>query len=279
MNEIKKSIDTGLCDMNISPERMVKNIQEGNRNYRSRGVRRFGGAVAAALCLVLFGTAAYAAGTYIYSQIKVNHETMPELEPMEVVPVQEVEGNVTEYGYVEKSYGTIAELEKELGISLLGTELAGNPYMRIDYQKIGDGYHMVNVREYIIGDLIDIRDWDKSENSGELEGNDDKYIWTVGEIYKSPVNLEVEIISDPSQQELDTEYLGYFEYVKTITADQGYTVNILQDSVDENDPVLQEERYRPQVCAIFVSDGVRYTLKGRVPVETMVDIVNSMRYL
>ena len=40
---------------------------------------------------------------------------------------------------------------------------------------------------------------------------------------------------------------------------------------NENEGVVSEK------IAVFVSDGVRYTLKGRVSVETMKAIVDSMK--
>ena len=39
-----------------------------------------------------------------------------------------------------------------------------------------------------------------------------------------------------------------------------------------------ENNYVSEKCAIFVADGVRYTLCGRTSMETIKEIVDSMEY-
>lgn len=90
------------------------------------------------------------------------------------------------------------------------------------------------------------------------------------------INLTIEIISHEEQQTLDTEYLGYFQYVETYTSNQGYTINLLQDTID-NRAEIDAYAYRPQVKAIFVAQGLRYTLTGRIPVEEMKTLVETMQ--
>ena len=55
---------------------------------------------------------------------------------------------------------------------------------------------------------------------------------------------------------------------------QGYKVNLIQDNNGDeklNEGVVSEK------IAVFVSDGIRYTLKGRVSVDTMKTIVDTMK--
>lgn len=280
MNNIKKCIDSGLGGMKLSSDFIYQVETRGNSKKMSYNTiyRMRYSAVAAVLCIILFGTVAFAAGTLIYSKIKVNQEDLPDLEPMEVVSLQSVEGTVTEYGDIEKTYGSMEELERDLGIKILGTDFAtDNPYTKIFYKKIGDGYNVISIREYILGDLTNFREWNGVNVDSTVEGNDEWYAWTQGCIYKSPVNLKIEIISDPAQQELDTEYMGYYKYVETFTSEQGYTVNVLQDTIEEEQQTTISEAYTQQTQMVFVADGIRYTLSGRVPVETMKEIVDSMK--
>ena len=92
------------------------------------------------------------------------------------------------------------------------------------------------------------------------------YSWLSGEIYQTPIDLKIEIISDSSQQYFDSEYLGEYKYVNTITSKDGYKVNLLESkSIGKN-----------KVCAIFVANGIRYTLSGHIEIDTMINIINSM---
>lgn len=280
MNRIKDCIDNGLSDMKLTPDFLERadSYQRTNKSSSHMTHRARYSAAAAILSVVLFGTVAFAAGSLLYSKIKVNQKTIPDLEPMEVVAVKEVDGDITEYGDVEKEYTSVGEAETDLGVHLLDTELAAdNEYTKVFYSKIGDGYHVLDVQECIMGDLSNIREWNESVIDNTVEGNDEWYAWTQGSIYKSPIDLKVEIISDPAQQELDTEYMGYFKYVETFVSEQGYTVNVLQDTVEEDDLDAMSEIYVPQTQMVFVADGIRYTLKGRVPSGTMKEVVNSMK--
>ena len=164
-----------------------------------------------------------------------------------------------------------------MGIKLLDTDLASeNPFAKISYRKLGEGYHVIDIQEYILGDVTDIREWKGEPIDNTREGNDEWYVWTQGAVYKTPVDLKIEIISDPSQQELDTEYMGCYKYVETFTSQQGYTVNVLRDTIAEEQTALPEG-YTPQTLMIFAAEGIRYTLEGRIPPETMKEIVSSMK--
>ena len=71
----------------------------------------------------------------------------------------------------------------------------------------------------------------------------------------------------------DRDYLGLYEFVESYTSDQGYMVNILQGTVIEEDL----ENYVPEKVAVFVADGIRYSLKGRVSLDTLKSIINTMK--
>lgn len=51
--------------------------------------------------------------------------------------------------------------------------------------------------------------------------------------------------------------------------------DILKDTIEPTQNV-DTTRYREQYKAVFVSDGIRYILSGRVSLDTMKDILNSL---
>ena len=71
----------------------------------------------------------------------------------------------------------------------------------------------------------------------------------------------------------DTDYLGLYEFVECYTSAQGYIVNIVQDTTLEKDL----ENYISEKAAIFVADGIRYSLKGRVSIDVIKNAVSTMK--
>lgn len=51
-------------------------------------------------------------------------------------------------------------------------------------------------------------------------------------------------------------------------------MNLVEDMTDEG----RTKNYISEKSAIFVVDGVRYTLKGRTSLENIKKIVDTMRY-
>lgn len=273
MNEIKKCIDNELRNIKLSPDFITRITEQEKPQAQIRQpIRKMNySAATVLLCILLLGTSALAAGSLLYSRISVNQQQIPDLEPMEIIPLQPVDGT-------KRTFSSMEELENELGIKLLGSNLAAeNPYIKIFYTKTGDGYNAIDIQEYLTGDLANIREWNGENNTSTTEGNDEWYAWTQGNIYKSPIDLNIVILSDPSQPELDTEYMGYFQYVETFTADQGYTVNVLQDTVDEDQLTNMPEDFIPQTRMVFVAGGIQYTLQGHVPIEIMKEVIDSMK--
>ena len=66
--------------------------------------------------------------------------------------------------------------------------------------------------------------------------------------------------------------------IETFISEQGYTVNVLQDTVSEEQQARLPDDFVPITHVVFVADGIKYTLRGRVPVQAMKDIVNAMQY-
>ena len=283
MNEIKKGIDAGLSGMKVSAGFLSRAEFEEKRGKKYG--RWHSSAAAAALCCILLGTAAFGAVTLFKMNLTVNDEEIPELDAMSAVEVKQAVGEPNEDGYLKKEYSGLEELEGELGVTLLTSPLgAENPYVKVWYERVGDAFHIIHLDDYIMGDLEDVRplsqeEWDTLD--APAEGNDGAYIWTKGSEYKSPVDMRVQILSDPGQQDISMDFLGYYEYVKTITSEQGYKVNILRTSIETADLSEEEQKqieewYVPRVEAVFVANGMCYTLSGMVETETMEEIVNSL---
>ena len=119
-------------------------------------------------------------------------------------------------------------------------------------------YVMITMNNYIIGDTANFR---------YLE-EEDRYEYEHGKTYYSPVSLNIDLILSDEQLKngWDTDYLGMYESMEEYQSAQGYKVNLIQDNNGDeklNEGVVSEK------IAVFVSDGIRYTLKGRVSVDTM----------
>lgn len=134
----------------------------------------------------------------------------------------------------------------------------------MSYQNFGGEYQIVKAKAYLVGDLRDLVWQDEY----------DYYSWTAGTVYQTPVDLTLEWVSDEAQQPFDTDYLGYYAYADTFTSAGGHTVNLLVDTA----PGTAGSDLKPECAAVFVADGVRYTLSGHVTQQTMRAIVDSMSY-
>lgn len=53
------------------------------------------------------------------------------------------------------------------------------------------------------------------------------------------------------------------------TSAQGYKVNIIESGGEANS--------KTEKCAVLVADGIRYTLRGRVSIDTIKQIVDTLK--
>ena len=264
MDNVKEQINTELSMVTFTEE-MKANVRRHKKMARRRTGRKvspFKYAVAAAAVLLVCGTTAVAA-RYVVNELLVNGEKLPELDPMAIVQAEKVTGETEEGGTVYKDFSDYAALKAEFCPQLLDSELAaGNPYMQGTIQTDNTDYAILKVENYILGDTHDY----------QLVPGENWYQFESGTEYASPVSLEAALILSEEQMATgwNEEYLGMYEYVESYVSEQGYHVNVLQDTTDENVVTVSEK------CAVFVADGIQYTLKGRVPLETMKEIVNMM---
>ena len=147
-----------------------------------------------------------------------------------------------EIGDYRKEYDTYDALCEELGIKLLNSDLSkNNTLMMIQRKTDNENLEEIRISPYILGDISKIE---------KVEG-ENFYSW-------------------------EKDYLETFAFVESYQSKQGYLVNILQDTtIEEKD---RNMGYKSKCYAIFVADGIRYTLSGSIELEKMKELVDSMHY-
>ena len=193
------------------------------------------------LCFILGGTTVYA-GYVILNKININREMLPDLQPMKKKETKKLIADQDEIGDYRKEYDTYDALCEELGIKLLYSDLSkNNTLMMIQRKTDNENWEEIRISPYILGDLSKIE---------KVEG-ENFYSW-------------------------EKDYLGTFVFVESYQSKQGYLVNILQDTtIEEKD---RNMGYKSKCYAIFVADGIRYTLSGSIELEKMKELVDSMHY-
>ena len=252
---IKERIDTELNMIKVN-EKMKQNIE---KSLVRRNQHKFLKTVAASFAILMLGGTTVAAGYYFVNKISVNDEVLAELDEMHVVDIKKMEQPKDEFGTIEQDFKDYATIQEELGIDLLDTELAdNNDYLQGHITTDNKDYAMITMNNFIIGDTANFR---------YLE-EEDRYEYEHGKTYYSPVSLNIDLILSDEQLKngWDTDYLGMYESMEEYQSAQGYKVNLIQDNNGDeklNEGVVSEK------IAVFVSNGIRYTLKGRVSVDTM----------
>ena len=289
---MKDTIDRELECIVLSEE-MKSRIRKKAVSRRRDGVLKW--AVVFAAAVILGGTGA-AAGYRMLITHSVNGEVLPELDPMRVVEIHipegqpaafasaeqpaapapaeqpdsagqgELTGVPDEYGMIQKDYKDYRKIQEELGIHLLDTELsANNPYMQGHIMTDGSDFAMITVENYILGDT----------GRYQFLEEENRYAYESGNVFLSPISLTVRLILSEEQlnRGWDWEYLGMYRFAESYTSGQGYRVNLVERTLENGDTgnaVLENS-------AVFVADGVEYTLRGRVSMETMKGIVETMK--
>ncbi len=289
---MKDTIDRELECIVLSEE-MKSRIRKKAVSRRRDGVLKW--AVVFAAAVILGGTGA-AAGYRMLITHSVNGEVLPELDPMRVVEIHipegqpaafasaeqpaapapaeqpdsagqgELTGVPDEYGMIQKDYKDYRKIQEELGIHLLDTELsANNPYMQGHIMTDGNDFAVITVENYILGDT----------GRYQFLEEENRYAYESGNVFLSPISLTVRLILSEEQlnRGWDWEYLGMYRFAESYTSGQGYRVNLVERTLENGDTgnaVLEKS-------AVFVADGVEYTLRGRVSMETMKGIVETMK--
>lgn len=259
--EIKNEIDQEL-----SAVKMDSVLKENIRlNVEKRPRKKYFRIPAAVLAALVLCTMTAFAGYYVYNAIRVNDEVIPELDSMKVVKVGKIQGNKDEDGFITKEYESYDMVNEELGTILLDSKIAENQeYMKAVLDTDNKDYITIHVYNYIIGDVTEIK---------RISDYDYWYSFTPGEIYQSPISMDIDIILSEEQLKngMELDYLGMYQYQESYISQKGYKVNIISSDDEENVDNEKSEKY-----AVFVVDGIRYQIHGCVSTEKMKEIVDSM---
>ena len=254
-------------DKELNMIHMDENLKKRIRNSCSkRKSYKFLTSIAASLAIIILAGGTVFAGYYAGSRIMVNEEETPELAQMYAVDAESINGNIDEYGMSDKDYSDYESIKKEIGIPLLDTRLSqNNPYMCGHVMTDNIDFAIITVDNYILGDTSNYK----------YNSEEGRYFYNSGAEYTSPGSLSIDIMLSKDQEAngWTVDYLGMYQFVESYVSNQGYKVNILEDQTDEN-----VRDYVSEKCAVFVKDGIRYTLKGRIPLDSMKEIISSMEY-
>lgn len=233
-----------------------------NNNGRKKSTKKLTIALCMIVFAVVFSSTIYAV-KLVNEQSKVNELELPELDSMKITKqIKNGERNIKSQSTSRLNY---KQIQEQLGVSLLNSELSkDDKYMISDVETDNKDYAIIKCDNYILGDT--------SNYSYNEEGF---YSFDEGNLYKSPISLQADIILSETQLNnvWTTDYLGMYGFVEQFVSEQGYKVNLIEEKNDGNQP----QNFVSKKIAVFVADGIRYTLTGRTTVDNMKQIVNSMK--
>lgn len=263
---LKEKVDIELNELTFNNTMKNNVIKHGKRKKHS-SVMKYAAAFVA--IFILSGTTVFA-GYMLLNKMNLNETALPELDNMEIVAVSPLKTTADEYGMVNEIFTDYDIVRKEMGVDLLDSELAqNNVYMQGKIETDNKDFAIITVKNYILGDTSNYK----------YLPDEERYQYEHGQEYYSPISLSIDLILSEIQLKngWDTDYLGLYEYVETYTSEQGYKVNLIQDTIDKENVDVDDYDYISEKCAVFVADGVRYTLKGRTSIENMKMIVDTMK--
>ncbi|MDU5272307.1 MAG: hypothetical protein E6162_03790 [Finegoldia magna] len=233
-----------------------------NNNGRKKSTKKLTIALCMVIFAVVFSSTVYAV-KLVNEQSKVNELELPELDSMKITKqIKNIEKSIKPQSISKINY---KQIQEQLGVSLLNSELSkDDKYMISDVETDNKDYAIIKCDNYILGDT--------SNYSYNEEGF---YSFDEGNLYKSPISLQADIILSETQLNnvWTTDYLGMYGFVEQFVSEQGYKVNLIEEKNDGNQP----QDFVSKKTAIFVADGIRYTLTGKTTVDNMKQIVNSMK--
>ncbi|MDU7330229.1 MAG: hypothetical protein E7L18_01835 [Finegoldia magna] len=233
-----------------------------NYNGRRKSTKKLTIVLCMMVFAIVFSSTIYAV-KLVNEQSKVNELELPELDPMKITKqIKNGERNIKSQSISRENY---KQIQEQLGVSLLNSELSkDDKYMISDVETDNKDYAIIKCDNYILGDT--------SNYSYNDEGF---YSYEEGNLYKSPISIQADIILSETQLNnlWTTDYLGMYSFVEQFVSEQGYKVNLIEETIDGNQP----QNFVSKKIAVFVADGIRYTLTGRTTVDNMKQIVNSMK--
>lgn len=242
MMDFKSSIDMELKDICMSDALKQRIRKKATEKSMPKMIVRV---AAAFVILLMCGTTVFA-GYYMYNKVMVNEEVLPELDQMYSVKVNTQSFSIDENNRSILTFSDYQWVQDAMGIDLLDSELAATSVECIGtIETDKQDFAIITLENYILGDAAN-----------------------------QHIDLTVDIMLSQTQEEngWDVDYLGMYQFRESYVSQQGYRVNIVEDMTDEE----RVEDYVSEKCAIFVAEGIRYTLKGRTSVENIKAIVDTM---
>ncbi|MSB16819.1 hypothetical protein [Finegoldia magna] len=234
-----------------------------NNNGRKKSTKKLTIALCMVIFAIVFSSTVYAV-KLVNEQSKVNELELPELDSMKITKqIKNREKNIKPQSISRMNY---KQIQEQLGVSLLNSELSkDDKYMISDVETDNKDYAKIKCDNYILGDT----------SNYSYNEEDGFYSYDEGNLYKSPISLQADIILSETQLNnvWTTDYLGMYGFVEQFVSEQGYKVNLIEEKNDGNQP----QNFVSKKIAVFVADGIRYTLTGRTTVDNMKQIVNSMK--
>lgn len=233
-----------------------------NYNGRGKSTKKLTVILCMMVFAIVFSSTIYAV-KLVNEQSKVNELELPELDSMKVTnQIKNREKGIKPQSISRMNY---KQIQEQLGVSLLNSELSkDDKYMITDVETDNKDYAIIKCDNYILGDT--------SNYSYNDEGF---YSFDEGKLYKSPISIQADIVLSETQLNnlWTTDYLGMYKFTEQFVSEQGYKVNLIEETIDG----IQPQNFVSKKIAVFVADGIRYTLTGRTTVENMKQIVNSMK--
>ena len=233
-----------------------------NYNGRRKSTKKLTVILCMMVFAIVFSSTIYAV-KLVNEQTKVNELELPELDSMKVTnQIKNREKGIKPQSISRMNY---KQIQEQLGVSLLNSELSkDDKYMISDVETDNKDYAIIKCDNYILGDT--------SNYSYNEEGF---YSYDEGKLYKSPISIQADIVLSETQLNnlWTTDYLGMYKFTEQFVSEQGYKVNLIEETIDG----IQPQNFVSKKIAVFVADGIRYTLTGRTTVENMKQIVNSMK--
>ena len=233
-----------------------------NYNGRRKSTKKLTIVLCMMVFAIVFSSTVYAV-KLVNEQSKVNELELPELDSMKITKqIKNIEKSIKSQSISRMNY---KQIQEQLGVSLLNSELSkDDKYMITDVETDNKDYAIIKCDNYILGDT--------SNYSYNYEGF---YSFEEGKLYKSPISIQADIVLSETQLNnlWTTDYLGMYKFTEQFVSEQGYKVNLIEETIDG----IQPQNFVSKKIAVFVADGIRYTLTGRTTVDNMKQIVNSMK--
>ena len=259
---MKEQIDRELENIYMNEELKKKIRKKSNEKNFYKWINRI------AVCMVMFliGGITVFAGYQILNKMMVNETVLPELDQMYNITHRHISGETDEYGMVNKVINDYQKIQDILGITLLNSKISEkNNYMQGMLMTDKKDFAIITIKNYIIGDVSEFCYNEENDN----------FSYEHGKEFYSPITLKVEIILSQEQMKngWDIDYLGQYNFVENYVSQDGYKVNIIEDTISGG----KVEDFISEKCMIFVANGIRYTLRGRTSIENMKYIVDMMK--